>query len=58
MSKVSLIRNKYDCYEYLTHREREQVTDILSEAFVRVTNIQPEIFEIECNIIVDTIHKD
>ena len=28
---------------------------ILTEAFIRETKIQPEIFEIETNIIVDTI---
>ena len=52
---TTAIRNKYDCFDYLTPRELEQVTEIVTEAFIRETKIQPEIFEIETNIIVDTI---
>ena len=42
-----------DVYDLLTHREREQVTDILMEAFVRETNETPFLFEIQTNIIVE-----
>jgi len=42
-----------DVYDLLTHREREQVTDILMEAFVRATDETPFLFEIQTNIIVE-----
>ncbi len=42
-----------DVYDLLTHREREQITDILMEAFVRETNETPFLFEIQTNIIVE-----
>ena len=42
-----------DVYDLLTHREREQITDILMEAFVRETNETPFLFEVQTNIIVE-----
>jgi len=42
-----------DVYDLLTHREREQVTDILMEAFVRATDETPFLFEVQTNIIVE-----
>ena len=42
-----------DVYEFLTHRELEQVTDILMEAYVRATNNTAFLFEIQTNIIVE-----
>ena len=42
-----------DVYEFLTHRELEQVTDILMEAYVRETNETPFLFEVQTNILVE-----
>ena len=36
-----------------THRERETITDLLMEAYVRETNETPFLFEIQTNIIVE-----
>jgi len=45
----------YDLYQLLTNDELEQVTDIFLEALSREKNISPEIFEIQTNIIIDTL---
>jgi len=42
-----------DVYDLLTHREREQITDILMEAYVRETDETPFLFEVQTNIIVE-----
>ena len=42
-----------DVYDFLTHRERETITDLLMEAYVRGTNETPFLFEIQTNIIVE-----
>ena len=46
---------KIDVYELLTGDELDQVTNILLEALAREKNISPEVFEIETNIIVDSV---
>jgi len=58
MSKLTAIRNKYDVYDSLTPDELETVTNIFLDALSRQNNIQPEIFGIETNIVVDTILED
>ena len=40
-----------DVYDLLTYRERETITDLLKEAYVRETNETPYLFEIQTNII-------
>ena len=42
-----------DVYDLLTDRERETITDLLMEAYVRETNETPFLFEIQTNIIVE-----
>jgi len=42
-----------DVYDLLTDRERETITDILMEAYVRETNESPWLFEIQTNIVVE-----
>ena len=42
-----------DVYDFLTDRERETITDLLMEAYVRETNETPFLFEIQTNIIVE-----
>ena len=42
-----------DVYDLLTHRERETITDLLMEAYVRETNEMPFLFEVQTNIIVE-----
>ena len=46
---------KIDLYELLTDDELEQVTNIFLEALSRQNNIQPEVFELQTNIIVEAI---
>jgi hypothetical protein len=45
----------YDVYDSLTGDELETVTNIFLEALSRQNNIQPEVFEIQTNIIVEAI---
>ena len=52
------LRNKFDIYDSLTEDELETVTNIFLDALSRQNNIQPEIFGIETNIVVDTILED
>ena len=42
-----------DVYDFLTDRERETITDLLMEAYVRETNETPFLFEVQTNIIVE-----
>ena len=46
---------KIDLYELLTGDELDQVTDIFLEALAREKNISPEVFEIETNILVESV---
>ena len=43
----------YDIYDALTGDELDQVTNIFLDALSRQNDIQPEVFEIVTNIIVD-----
>ena len=42
-----------DVWDLLTDRERETITYLLMEAYVRETNETPFLFEIQTNIIVE-----
>ena len=44
---------KIDLYDVFTPDELQQVTDIFLEAYCRKSGIEPEVFEIETNIIVE-----
>ena len=48
----------FDIYESLTGDELDTVTNIFLDALSRQSNIQPEVFGIETNIVVDTILED
>ena len=50
--------NKIDLYDLFTGDELEQVTNIFLEALAREKNISPEVFELETNILLETIHED
>ena len=52
------LRNKFDIYDSLTEDELETVTNIFLDALSRQSNIQPEVFGIETNIVVNTILED
>ena len=43
----------YDIYDALTGDELDQVTNIFLEALARSKRIEPEVFEIVTNIIVE-----
>jgi len=43
----------FDIYESLTGDELDTVTNIFLDALSRQQNIQPEVFELVTNIIVD-----
>jgi|TARA_B000000609_G_scaffold136573_1_gene112617 hypothetical protein len=42
-----------DVWDMLTDRERETITDLCMEAYVRETNESPWLFEVQTNIIVE-----
>ena len=42
-----------DLYDVFTPDELDQVTNIFLEAFARLKGIEPEVFEIQTNIIVE-----
>ena len=44
---------KIDLYDLLTDDELESVTNIFLEALARENGIQPEVFELETNILVE-----
>ena len=46
---------KIDIHELLTPDELDQVTDILLEALAREKGIVPEVFEIETNVLMETV---
>ena len=46
---------KIDLYELLTGDELDQVTDIFLEALAREKNISPEVFELETNILIESV---
>ena len=47
------ISKTYDLYDLLTGDELDQVTNIFLEAFARSKGIEPEVFEIETNILLE-----
>ena len=47
---------KIDLYELLTDDELEEVTNIFLEALAREKGIQPEVFEIETNILLEPVY--
>ena len=51
-------KGKFDIYDSLTEDELETVTNIFLDALSRQSNIQPEVFGIETNIVVNTILED
>ena len=51
------IGKTYDLYDLLTGDELDQVTNIFLEAFTRSKGIEPEVFEIETKIIVETLQE-
>ena len=53
--EFSQSHRKIDLYELLTGDELEQVTNIFLEALAREKNISPEVFEIETNILVESV---
>jgi len=53
--EFSQSHRKIDLYELLTGDELEQVTNIFLEALAREKNISPEVFEIETNILFESI---
>jgi hypothetical protein len=42
-----------DVWDMLTDRERETITDLCMEAYVRETNESPWLFEVQTNIVVE-----
>jgi len=42
-----------DVWDMLTDRERETITDLLMEAYVRETNESPWLFEVQTNLVVE-----
>ena len=42
-----------DVWDMLTDRERETITDLCMEAYIRETNESPWLFEVQTNIIVE-----
>ena len=46
---------KIDLYDLLTGDELDQVTNIFLEALAREKNIVPEVFELETNILLESI---
>ena len=42
-----------DVWDLLTDRERETITDLLMEAYVRETNESPWLFEVQTNLVVE-----
>jgi len=50
-----MTETKIDLYDLLTGDELEQVTNIFLEALAREKNISPEVFELETNILLESI---
>ena len=55
---MTTTEKKFDIYDSLTEDELETVTNIFLDALSRQSNIQPEVFGIETNIVVNTILED
>ena len=55
MESLTMSHTKIDLYELLTGDELDQVTNIFLEALAREKNISPEVFEIETNILVESV---
>ena len=47
---------KIDLYDLLTDDELESVTNIFLEALAREKGIQPEVFELETNILLEPVY--
>ncbi len=50
-----MTETQIDLYDLLTGDELEQVTNIFLEALAREKNISPEVFELETNILLESI---
>ena len=53
MELLTMSETKIDLYELLTDDELDQVTNIFLEALSREKGIQPEVFDIESNILLE-----
>ncbi len=53
MGFLTMSFKTYDIYDSLTCDELETVTNIFLEALSRQSNIQPEVFELQTNFIVE-----
>ena len=53
MEFLIMTETKIDLYDLLTGDELEQVTNIFLEALAREKGIQPEVFELETNILLE-----
>ena len=53
---LTMKTRKIDIYDYLTGDELDQVTNIFLEALAREEGITPEVFELETNILVETVY--
>ena len=53
MESLTMKTRKIDIYDYLTGDELDQVTNIFLEALAREKGIQPEVFELETNILLE-----
>ena len=53
MEFLTMTETKIDLYDLLTGDELDQVTDIFLEALAREKGIQPEVFELETNILLE-----
>jgi predicted Zn-dependent peptidase len=52
-SSLTMSETKIDLYDLLTDDELDQVTNIFLEALAREKGIQPEVFELETNILLE-----
>ena len=53
LSKLTTMPRTIDLYDVFTPDELDQVTNIYLEAFARLKGIEPEVFEIQTNIIIE-----
>ena len=53
MELLTMSETKINLYELLTDDELDQVTNIFLEALSREKGIQPEVFDIESNILLE-----
>ena len=52
-SSLTMSETKIDLYDLLTDDELDQVTNIFLEALAREKGIQPDVFELETNILLE-----